>query len=67
MQLLKQADISQCIRFSFKETIFNQEIKKNDTIIMNGLNIITGEGVWINIKTDDNTVFANMAGYYVNV
>ena len=45
---------------------FTQEMVKQTTIALSGLNIIGTEGLWINVKTDDDDVFVNMAGYYVN-
>ena len=45
--------------------IFTQEMVKQTTIALSGLNIILSEGVWINLITDDNTVFVNLGGYYV--
>ncbi len=32
-----------------------------------GLNLIISPGKWLNIKTDDNTIFANVLGYYVPI
>ena len=46
--------------------IFTQEMVKQTTIALSGLNIILSEGVWINLITDDNTVFVNIGGYYVD-
>ena len=48
------------------EVIFTQEMLKQTTIVMTGLNIISKEGVWINVKTDDDTIFVNLSGYYVS-
>lgn len=49
-----------------KEVIFNAEIPKNGSIIISPLNIVTGLGVWINGKTNDNTVFFNLSGYFID-
>ncbi|NIQ15506.1 MAG: hypothetical protein GTO02_14250 [Candidatus Dadabacteria bacterium] len=32
-----------------------------------GLNLVINEGKWLNIKTDDATIFASVLGYYVPV
>ena len=48
------------------DTIFTQEMIKQSNIAVTGLNVIATEGTWINIKTDDDDVFVNMAGYYVS-
>ena len=49
------------------KTILSIEMPKNTSRDIIGLNLITNEGVWLNIKTDDNTIFANMMGYYVDI
>ena len=49
------------------KSIITQEMVKKTNLPLIGLNIITTEGVWLNLKTDDNTVFGNIAGYYVKV
>ena len=46
--------------------IFTQEMVKQTTLVMTGLNIIIEEGIWLNVKTDDDDIFVNMAGYYVD-
>ena len=45
--------------------IFTQEMLKQSTIALSGLNIIVTQGTWVNLITDDNTVFVNLGGYYV--
>ena len=47
------------------ESIFKTELVKYGHIEMTGLNLITNEGVWINGKTDDDDIFTNIGGYYV--
>jgi hypothetical protein len=47
-------------------TIILQEMQKNSNLILTGLNIIVTEGFWVNLKTDDDDIFANIAGYYVD-
>lgn len=49
------------------EPILPVEIPKNNYVIMNGLNLITEPGRYINVKTNDNTVYAVVYGYYVDV
>ena len=46
--------------------IINQEMPKYNTLPLTGLNVNTAEGAWINIKTDDDDIFANIAGYYID-
>ena len=48
------------------ETVYKKQMPKNRDIGLPGLNIIISEGVWLNIKTDDNIIFANIGGYYVD-
>jgi hypothetical protein len=45
---------------------FTQEMVKQTTLTMTGLNIFSPAGLWINVKTDDDDIFVNMAGYYVD-
>lgn len=47
------------------KSIFKIELVKYGHIEMTGLNLITNEGVWINGKTDDDDIFTNIGGYYV--
>lgn len=47
-------------------SIFQTEIPKFSNFIMTGLNLITNEGVWLNGKTDDNSIFTNIGGYYID-
>jgi hypothetical protein len=47
-------------------TIILQEMQKNTNLVLTGLNIIVTEGLWVNLKTDDDDIFANIAGYYVD-
>jgi len=46
--------------------ILSIEMLKNSSRDITGLNLIMVEGRWLNIKTDDNTIFATVMGYYVN-
>lgn len=45
--------------------LLKQEMPQKTSLVLTGLNIIVTEGKWINVKTDDNDVFVNIAGYYV--
>lgn len=47
-------------------SIYTDEILKLDRVVLTGLNVlIVTEGRWINVKTNDNTVRASVAGYYI--
>lgn len=41
------------------------ELPKKDKIIMNGLNILSTPGLWINIKSNETIIYVTMAGYYI--
>ena len=47
-------------------TIFTAEMVKQTARDFTGLNIIINEGKWLNIKTDDDDIFATILGYYVD-
>jgi hypothetical protein len=47
------------------KTILDIEMVKQTARDMTGLNLIVTEGKWVNIKTDDATIFASVMGYYV--
>lgn len=47
-------------------TIFTSEIPKYGRVIVPSLNLSTAEGRWINIKTDDDDIFATVLGYYAD-
>jgi len=49
------------------KAILCTEMVKQTTLSMTGLNLIVTEGRWLNIKTNDNTIFATVMGYYVSV
>jgi hypothetical protein len=42
------------------------EMLKQTNRDITGLNLLISAGKWLNIKTDDNTIFATVMGYYVN-
>ena len=46
--------------------IMTMEMVKQTSRDITGINLICSEGRWINIKTDDNTIFATIMGYYVD-
>ena len=45
--------------------IFNQEMVKQTTLALTGLNLLINKGKFVNLKTDDNSIFINVFGYYV--
>lgn len=47
--------------------IIQDELAKQTRAVATGLNIITAEARWINVKSDDVIVRCNIAGYYVDV
>jgi hypothetical protein len=47
------------------KTILDLEMLKNSARDITGIRLIVTEGKWVNIKTDDNTIFATIMGYYV--
>ena len=51
---------------TISKSILALEMLKNSSRDMIGLNLIITEGKFLNIKTDDNTVFATVMGYYVS-
>lgn len=47
------------------KTVLTTEMLKQTSRDITGLNLIVTAGKWVNIKTDDNTVFSSLLGYYV--
>ena len=47
------------------KTIYTTQMIKNTTQSITGLNLILTEGVWLNAKTDDNTAYLTIMGYYI--
>ena len=47
--------------------ILSLELEKNGKMILTGLNLITEAGKWINIKTNDATIFATVMYYRVPI
>lgn len=48
------------------KVVFQVEMPKNTARDLTGLNLIITQGKWLNIKTDDDDVFATILGYYVD-
>lgn len=44
--------------------LFSQELLKQSSLTLTGLNWKVSPGKFINATTDDNTVFLNLGGYY---
>jgi len=49
-----------------KSVLLTEMLKQTSRDLI-GLNLIVSPGKWLNIKTDDNTIFASVLGYYVPV
>lgn len=47
------------------KTILSIELIKQTNRDITGLNLIVTEGVWLNIKTNDNNINATVLGYFV--
>lgn len=47
------------------KTILDIEMVKKTSRDMTGLNLIISESRWLNIKTNDNIIYATVMGYYV--
>lgn len=45
--------------------ILTVEMLKQTSRDITGLNLITTEGKWLNVKTDDNNLYATVLGYYI--
>jgi hypothetical protein len=48
------------------KTIINVEMVKQTRLDLTGLNLIVTAGKWVNIKTDDDDIFATIMGYYIS-
>lgn len=46
--------------------IFKTDIPKNGRASISGAKLLVNEGVWLNIKCNDNNVFALIGVYYIN-
>lgn len=47
-------------------SIMALEMLKQTARDLTGLNLLVSEGKWVNLKTDDNTIFGTIMGYYVD-
>lgn len=47
------------------KSILNVEMLKQTTLSLTGLNLVTSEGIFLNAKTDDNSVFVTLGVHYV--
>jgi len=55
---------------SVTDTVINRsilqlEMIKNSSLVLTGLNILANENKWVNVKTDDDDVFATVMYYYL--
>ena len=48
------------------DTIITAEIQSKSARDFIGLNLLVPHGVWLNIKCDDNTIYATIMGYYID-
>lgn len=48
------------------KTIIDIEMLKQTSRDLTGLNLLISQGKWLNIKTDDATIFSTVMGYYIN-
>ena len=46
--------------------VFQFDLKKQESLVLTGLNIIISEGVFINAKADDSNVLITIGGYFVD-
>ena len=51
---------------TISKTILDIEMVKQTSRDITGLNLIISKGKWLNIKTDDATIFATIMGYYAD-
>ena len=47
------------------KTLFQAAMTKHDSLILLPLNIIVNEGLFINAKTDDASIFITIMGYFI--
>lgn len=47
-------------------SILALEMLKQTARDLTGLNLLVSEGMWVNLKTNDNTIFGTIMGYYVD-
>lgn len=61
------ADSPNSIAIEAGDSVLSLELEKNGKLVLTGLNLITDVGKWINIKTNDATIFATLMYYRVPV
>ena len=52
---------------TISKSIISTEMLKQTSRDLISLNMIVGEGKWVNAKTDDNTIFVTIMYYYIPV
>ena len=52
---------------TISKSIISTEMLKQTSRDLISLNMIVGEGKWVNAKTDDNTIFVTLMYYYIPV
>ena len=45
--------------------LFEAAMTKHDSLILLGTNILVNEGIFLNAKTDDASIFVTIMGYYI--
>ena len=48
------------------KSLFLAEMVRQAARDLTGLNLLVTEGKWVNIKTDDDDIFATIMGYYID-
>jgi hypothetical protein len=48
------------------KAVITEELAKQTRMVATNLNILVTKGKWVNLKSDDVIVRANVSGYYVN-
>ena len=49
------------------KSILSTAMVRSNRVVLNNVNILVSEGVWVNLKTDDDDVYGTIIGYYVNI
>jgi hypothetical protein len=52
---------------TISKSVLSTEMVKQTSRDLTSLNLIVSKGKWLNLKTDDATIFASVLGYYVPV
>lgn len=61
------ADAPDALVFTPADAVLSLELEKNGKLVLNGLNLITRSGAWINAKTNDASIFVTLMYYRVPV